>query len=479
MDTTNNNTCASASHLQKTLRWSDAFALSMAVSGSIFASFGFALGALGPVAALMLWVGSAAIGACQNWIFLEVSAMFPDKPGGIAMIAAEGWRKRCTWVGPLAAFGYWLGWSAVLSIIGVSAGALIQAQWFPSQTWSFDTGLANIGLAQMIGAGLIVLFWQFNRRGIHLAASVSKYMGALLLVPILVLAVAPLLAHGWSMERFASAWQAREAFGWESLRTALVWMFLVSWSAYGTEMCAAFGPEYRSERDMRLALMSSGGYTVLVFAAVAFGLGGLVDPQAALENPSGFYIAAFNAVLGTGWSSFFVIALLVGLFMGLNAALADGSRALYGTALEGLTIKQLGVLNKHQVPGRCMSVAVAVNLAMIFFLSSPLAILVTANIGYLTAIFFALSGFILLRKDAPLHPRPVRLGRGWLPVAWLLSVFTGVVVVVGAASAELAGYGGAKEVLIALGILMFSLMLYAYRRLVQDRAPALPSVSPH
>jgi amino acid transporter len=116
---------------------------------------------------------------------------------------------------------------------------------------------------------------------------------------------------------------------------------------------------------------------------------------------------------------------------------------------------------------------------MIFFLSSPLAILVTANIGYLIAIFFALSGFIWLRKDAPLHPRPVRLGRGWLAVAWLLSLFTAVVVVVGAASAELAGYGGLKEVLIAVGILTCSLLLYAYRRVVQDRVPALPPVSQH
>ena len=89
----NNN---NSQHLQQTLRWTDAFALSMAVSGSIFASFGFALGVLGPVGALALWVGSAAIGACQNWIFLEVSAMFPDKPGGIAMIATEGWRRRCS-----------------------------------------------------------------------------------------------------------------------------------------------------------------------------------------------------------------------------------------------------------------------------------------------------------------------------------------------------------------------------------------------
>ena len=233
-------------------------------------------------------------------------------------------------------------------------------------------------------------------------------------------------------------------------------------------MCAAFGPEYRSQRDMRLALLTSGTYTVLVFAAVAFGLGGLVDRETALANPSGFYIDAFNAVVGSGFSDFFIVALLVGLFMGLNAALADGSRALYGMALEGLTIRQLGHLNKHQVPGRCMSVAVVLNLAMIFLLSSPLAMLVTANIGYLVAIFFALSGFILLRRDAPEQPRPVRLGRGWVPLAWLLSLFTSVVVVVGTASAELAGYGGVKEVATGIGVLLLSLVLYAIRRL-QDR----------
>ncbi len=461
----NNN---NSQHLQQTLRWTDAFALSMAVSGSIFASFGFALGVLGPVGALALWVGSAAIGACQNWIFLEVSAMFPDKPGGIAMIATEGWRRRCTLVGPLASFGYWLGWSAVLSIISVSAGALIQAQWFPGQTWMHQVGPLSVGLPQLIGAGLLLLFWQFNRLGVHMAASVSKYMGALLLVPILVLAVSPVFGDGWSLARFRHALDEPLVLDWSFWRAALVWLFLVSWSAYGTEMCAAFGPEYRSQRDMRLALLTSGTYTVLVFAAVAFGLGGLVDRESALANPSGFYIEAFNAVVGNGFSDFFIVALLVGLFMGLNAALADGSRALYGMALEGLTIRQLGHLNKHQVPGRCMSVAVVLNLAMIFLLSSPLAMLVTANIGYLVAIFFALSGFILLRRDAPEQPRPVRLGRGWVPLAWLLSLFTSVVVVVGTASAELAGYGGVKEVATGIGVLLLSLVLYAIRRL-QDR----------
>ena len=316
---------------------------------------------------------------------------------------------------------------------------MVQAQWFPEQTWSYQVGSVNVGLAQFIGAGLIVLFWQFNHLGVQMAASVSKYMGVLLLIPILVLAFAPLYSDAWSFEHFRKAWEDAPAADWTTGRTALMWLFLIAWSAYGTEMCAAFGPEYRSKKDMRLALVTSGLYTVAVFAAVAFSLGGLADQQAAIDNPNGFFIGAFNAILGSQYSSFFVGTLLVGLFMGLNASLADGSRALYGMALDGLTVRQLGVLNRHQVPGRCMMVAVILNIAMIFLLSSPLAILVTANIGYVVSIFFALSGFLWLRKDAPGVDRPVRLGRGWISIAWALSLLTGLIVLVGAASTELVG----------------------------------------
>ena len=64
--------------------------------------------------------------------------------------------------------------------MGVSAGALIQAQWFPDQDWSFRLGTVDIGLAQLIGVGLILLFWQFNRLGVQMAASVSEIAASVL-----------------------------------------------------------------------------------------------------------------------------------------------------------------------------------------------------------------------------------------------------------------------------------------------------------
>ena len=49
--------------------------------------------------------------------------MFPEKSGGLALYAHEAWRKYTTLVGPIATFGYWIGWSVVLSVNGLFIGS--------------------------------------------------------------------------------------------------------------------------------------------------------------------------------------------------------------------------------------------------------------------------------------------------------------------------------------------------------------------
>ncbi len=65
--------------------------------------------------------------------------MFPDKPGGISLYAFEGWRSRFSLIGPIGAFGYWIGWSVVLSIFGKTIGDLVIAKWFPPHDMVFTT----------------------------------------------------------------------------------------------------------------------------------------------------------------------------------------------------------------------------------------------------------------------------------------------------------------------------------------------------
>ena len=46
----------------------------------------------------------------------------------------------------------------------------------------------------------------------------------------------------------------------------------------------------------------------------------------------------------------------------MNTATMDGSRALYGIAKDGMTIKEFGVLNKYRVPGRAMTLDAILNI---------------------------------------------------------------------------------------------------------------------
>ena len=92
-----------------------------------------------------------------------------------------------------------------------------------------------------------------------------------------------------------------------------------------------------------------------------------------------------------------------------------------------------------------------------------------SNIGYILAHVFALSGFLLLRKDRPNWPRPIRVGNGWLPVAAFLCVLDALFLVVGALAPKLNGYGSWTDFGIGVGVLVGSLLLFAYRHVVQDR----------
>jgi amino acid transporter len=97
-------------------------------------------------------------------------------------------------------------------------------------------------------------------------------------------------------------------------------------------------------------------------------------------------------------------------------------------------------------------------------------VIFASNVGYFIALLFAVTGFILLRRDQPETTRPLRLG-GWaVPVAIVLSVYTVVLLLVGALSPGLAGYGGLKEQLTGLGLLMLGLIGYAVTRTLRSRA---------
>lgn len=156
---------------------------------------------------------------------------------------------------------------------------------------------------------------------------------------------------------------------------------------------------------------------------------------------------------------------------------ADASRALLGLAKDDMTVRQLGFLTRRGVPAVALCVDCVINVSIVMYVSSPLGILLASNLGYILAIVLAHAGFLLLRKDRPAWPRPIRLSRMWIPISATLLVVNVVMLSIGITNPGLAGYGGLKETLIGFGLLALSMVLLAFRRLIQDGGSARQSLS--
>jgi amino acid transporter len=451
--------------LLKAMRWYDGFVVALANPGFLIGSLGFSIGVLGGWGAMFLWGVSMFIGVLSNWIYSESAAMFPDKPGGISLYANEGWRRYFTFVGPIATFGYWFAWSSVLALFGIIIGSLIQAEWFPGETWTFDTGPVDAGLPHVIAIVVIAIVWAINVFGIRPAVWMAYATGALLMIPLFVFILLPYVTGDWHQSNME--WNIAD---W---KTAVVWLYIMGWSAYGVETCAAFAPEYKDTvRDTTLALRSAAIFSLAVYILLPLGVAGTVGQETIANDGTGivYLIDGFSTILGGG-ADVMVVLLIASLFISMNTATADGSRALYGIARDGVTIRQLYHLNRFHVPARAMTLDMAINILLVLFVGNILAILVAGNLGYMSSHFFALTGFLLLRKDRPNWPRPIRLARPWLGIAALLAAINAFFIIIGASNPSLTGYGGTKETWIGLGVLLISVVLFVYRRAVQDKAP--------
>ena len=455
--------------LYKGIRWYDGFVVALANPGFLIGSLGYSIGALGGWGAVLLWTISMALGVAKNWIYAEMASMFPDKPGGIALYAHEGWRRYFSLAGVVATFGYWFAWSTVLSIFGLVVGSLIQSQWFPSQTWTFSDGPVNVGLPHFIAAALIILVWAFNIFGIRVAVWFGYVTGALLMIPLAVFIIGPFVTGTWHASNLHFGMPGTPL----TLKLALVWLYVMGWSSYGVETCAAFAPEYKDTvRDTNRALKSAALFSLVVYALLPIGITGAIGEQAAVKDPVAFYVPAFAQIVG-GALGLMVLLLAASLVLSMNTATADGARALYGIARDDMTIRQLYHLNRYKVPSRAMTVDMVVNLFLVFFVGNTLAILVAGNLGYLLAHILALTGFLLLRKDRPRWPRPIRAGNIWVPMAVLLAGANLVFVIYGVMNPDITGYGTFFDLLVGIGVLLISVLLYVFRRIFQDGKPIL------
>ena len=126
----------------------------------------------------------------------------------------------------------------------------------------------------LIAIGLILCVWLFNVFGARVGVTFGYAAGVLLMVPLFVMMILPFLNGSFDSANLTNK-LGDSGLAWGGLQLALVWLWLMCWSAWGVDVCATFAPEYKDTvRDTKLALRSAALFSMVVYIVLPIGLVG-------------------------------------------------------------------------------------------------------------------------------------------------------------------------------------------------------------
>jgi amino acid transporter len=466
--------------LRKEIRWWDGVVITACMPGFLLPSIGFSVALLGGWGAVAVWLGIVTFGLLMANLYAEMAAAFPHRSGGIATYIDEGVHKISRIPAVVSGYGYWFGYSTVLSINGILIGLYIQGAWLTSA--HVMVGKQDI-FAPLVGSVVLVLVWAVAIAGIRPTVWMTYALGALTLLPLTLVAIVPWVTGHMHLEYLNNTtFPANGAafFSFAGLGIFFAMWYLGGWSAYAVECAAAFTPEYKHpETETPKALRWAGLIQIAIFGLVPIALVGTVGQSVISGAPYVAFVPVLQVLFGSFGSALVLIMLLSALLLSALISTADGGRALFQLARDGLTLKWLGHLNKQQVPDHGMTWDLVIQGAMMWFpylagvigfttlaTNAPIVILAVSNLGYILCHVGAIAAFLILRRQQPNLARPFKLSSYWLPVAWFLLIFNIIIIPIGAVDKDL-GYG-VVPFLLGVLVLLISVALYWYRRNVEE-----------
>jgi amino acid transporter len=470
--------------LKREISWWDGVVITACMPGFILPSIGFSVSLLGGWGSVALWLGVVTFGFLMANFYSELAAAFPHRTGGIATYIDEAVHKISRIPAVISAYGYWFGYSAVLSINGILVGLYIQKAWLTSVS---VTVAGQDIFAPLVGTVMLVLLWAVAVSGIRPTVGITYLLGALTVLPLLIVGIAPWVTGHMHLENlnntsFPGGGTPVAIFSFAGLGIFLAMWYLAGWSAYAVESAAAFAPEYKNPaRDVPKALRRAGLIQIALFAIIPLSLVGTVGQGTIVQAPYVAFVPVLQTLFGGVGTAIVLIMLISALILSALISTADGGRALYQLARDGLTIKWLDHLNKRQVPEHGMTWDLGVQTVIMwipyvagmsfigltgFATNAPIVILAVSNLGYILCHVLAIAAYLILRYRRPDLARPFKLGNAWMPVAWFLLAFNILIIFLGAANPSL-GYG-IGPFLLGVVVLLISVVLYFVRRNIEE-----------
>ncbi|MCM2453489.1 APC family permease [Agrobacterium vitis] len=508
--------------LHRSINWTGAFWVASGVPALVLFSIGGIAGTVGSLA-FAVWIVSMVMGFIQSFTYAEIAGLFPNKSGGASIYGASAWVRYAKPIAPLSVWCNWFAWSPVLSLgcsiaaayilnalapvpaldsaavvdwlaangatLGVpdaeKAAAAVSALTPSIRSWTlFQTTLGPVSLslnaAFFIGAILMLVTFAVQHRGILGTAKVQKYIGLMVIIPMVIVGVVPLFTGGvnWSnfsplvplATAYAPAPGAWNIAGWTFV---LGGMFIAAWSTYGFETAVCYTSEFRDPaKDTFKAIFFSGLLCLALFSLVPFTFQGVLGLNGMLATPivDGSGVAAAMAHMVGGGAiieSLLVMLMILALMLCLMTAMAGSSRTLYQGSVDGWLPKYLSHVNEHGAPTRAMWTDLIVNLVVLAIAcadaTSFFFILAVSNCGYIIFNFLNLNAGWLHRIDSAHLPRPYKAPTILLTLG---GVFAFVNVVFMGAGAKVW-----NPMALWAGIITAALIIpvFFYRHYIQDR----------
>ena len=414
--------------LPKTTNWWGAFVIGLA--GTILVT------GIAPVMVTELGASSVPVivfititGYLVCLLLAELSAMMPDRSGGLPSYAypayKEKWPRFAEHVNGFTAWAYWLGWFPVAPLNMILASFYI-ADRFKLTSGSltvFDTPISYWTLAISI-VGLILLAIPAIR-GMRFGANFATTLAILSMIPLTFLAIAwifnPSVVHFnqlSNLERPNGSGFLDPLFGHGWLTLYIAFSFLLTWNVIAMEAAACYiGETKNPDRDAKIAMNLEGLYGLFIYTMipVAFiiviGVHALGNP--ALVDPQTMFVTFASKVFGAGAGSnlldwLVAIMLILALILSALNAITGTARSLHQMSTDGQFPKFFQKVNHHGVPDRAMIFNVVCSI-LVVFAGGAVQIYTMSNVGYLASFIPVLVGYYLLRKHRPNVRRPFKL----------------------------------------------------------------------
>jgi len=441
--------------LHRSINWTGAFWVASGVPALVLFSMGAIAATVGKPAWLV-WVISISFGFIQAFTYAEIAGLFPHKTGGASVYGAVAWVNYSKLVAPLSIWCNWVAWGPVLAIgSGLAAGYILTAL-FPADAvinnWQItllDLSMLKVGLSLrinatfIIGAALMIIVFAIQNGGILRSAKATMILGMTGLVPLMILAIVPLITGDMAASNFFPLSPlAYDSYGhvidgeWNLNGWVLMagGLFIAAWSTYGFETAVCYTREFKKpKKDTFKAIIYSGLLCIVAFTLIPLsfqgylGLGQLVEPATlnsagnmispavydgmlADEIYSGVGVAkAFASILGgSGFlANLFVVMLVLALLLSIMTTMSGSSRTLYQGSVDGLLPVFLSKVNENGAPTRAMWTNLIINL-MLLSMSDYVFLLAASNVGYIIFNFLNLNAGWIHRLDRPDWDRPYK-----------------------------------------------------------------------